>query len=66
MSSPETEYKPPTGIRCWPAIFIVSIIGVIAWFFYLRFVRLEDETFKNFSIIGASVVATFLLSIWWM
>lgn len=66
MSSPETEYKPPTGIRWWPAIFIVSIIGVIAWFFYLRFVRLEDETFKNFSIIGASVVATFLLSIWWM
>lgn len=66
MSSPETEPSKPTGIRWWPAFFIVSIVGIIGWYHYLLYMRLEDETFQNFSIVGSSIVGFALLSIWWM
>ena len=66
MSSPETEYKPPTGIRWWPAIFIVSILGVAGWIAHLFTIRMEDETFQTVSIVVPTMLGGVLLSIWWM
>ncbi len=64
-SNPDQPAKP-RGVRWWPALFIIGIIGVVEWMVYLHFVRKEDQTLQGVSLLVASFLTGVLLLIWWV